>query len=82
MTIRRIALAQHGHFAGRSKNIHLRWIFISEFIRDGILKLHQVRTTNWQVADIGKDLPWPLFCALLKDVPWSLFCALLTSSMD
>ena len=60
-----IALAEHGHFAGRSKHIHLRWMFISEFIRDGILKLHQVPTTQ-QVADIGtKALPWPLFCALL-----------------
>ena len=60
-----IALAEHGHFAGRSKHIHLRWMFISDFIRDGILKLHQVPTTQ-QVADIGtKALPWPLFCALL-----------------
>jgi hypothetical protein len=47
-----IALAEHGHFAGRSKHIHLRWMFISDFIRDGILKLHQVPTTQ-QVADIG-----------------------------
>jgi hypothetical protein len=60
-----IALAEHGHFAGRSKHIHLRWMFISEFIRDGILKLHQVPTTQ-QVAGIGtKALAWPLFCALL-----------------
>ncbi len=58
-------LAEHGHFAGRSKHIHLRWMFISDFIRDGILKLHQVPTTQ-QVTDIGtKALPWPLFCALL-----------------
>jgi hypothetical protein len=40
-------------------------MFISDFIRDGILKLHQVPTTQ-QVADIGtKALPWPLFCTLL-----------------
>ncbi len=39
-------------------------MFISDFIRDGILKLHQVPTTQ-QVADIDtKILPWPLFCAL------------------
>jgi hypothetical protein len=38
---------------------------LSDFIRDGILKLHQVPTTQ-QVADIGtKALFWPLFCALL-----------------
>ena len=56
-----IALAEHGHFAGRSENIHQQRMFISEFIRDGILKLHQVPTTQ-QVADIGtKALPWPLF---------------------
>ena len=60
-----IALSEHGHFADRSEHIHLRWMFISEFIRDGILKLHRVPTTQ-QVADIGtKALPWPLFCALL-----------------
>jgi hypothetical protein len=40
-----IALSEHGHFADRSEHIHLRWMFISEFIRDGILKLHQVPTT-------------------------------------
>jgi hypothetical protein len=46
-------------------NIQLRWMFISDIIRDGILKLHQVPTTQ-QVADIGtKALPWPFFCALL-----------------
>jgi hypothetical protein len=59
-----ITLAEYRHFAGRSKNINLRWMFISDFIRDGILKLHQVPTTQ-EVADIGtKALPWPLFCAL------------------
>jgi len=40
-----IALAEHGHFAGRSKHIHLRWLFISDFIGDGILKLHRAPTT-------------------------------------
>ena len=60
-----ITLTEHGHFAGRSKYIHLCWMFISDFIRDGILKLHQVPTTH-QVADIDtKAFPWPLFCALL-----------------
>ena len=60
-----ITLAEHGHFAGRSKHIHLSWMFISDFIRDGILKLHLVPTTQ-QVADIGtKALPSPLFCTLL-----------------
>jgi hypothetical protein len=49
-----IALAEHAHFAGRSRHIHLRWMFISDFIRDGILKLHQVPTTQ-QVADIGTE---------------------------
>jgi hypothetical protein len=47
-----IELAEYGHFAGMSKNIHLRWMFISDFIRNGILKLHQVPTSQ-QVADIG-----------------------------
>jgi hypothetical protein len=47
-----ITLAEHGHFADRSKHIHLRWMFVSDFIRDGILKPHQVPTTQ-QVADIG-----------------------------
>ena len=63
---RSIELAEHGHFPDRCKHIHLRWMFIrvSEFI-DGILKLHQVPTTQ-QVADIGtKALPLPLFCDLL-----------------
>ena len=60
-----IALSEGMHFACRSEHIHLRWMFISEFVRDGILKLHQDPTT-WKVADIGtKALPWPLFCALL-----------------
>jgi uncharacterized membrane protein len=58
-----IALAEHGHFAGKSSTF--TWMFISDFFRHGILKLHQVPTTQ-QVADIGsKALPWLLFCALL-----------------
>jgi hypothetical protein len=48
-------------FCIKSKHIHLRWMFMSEFIRDGILQLHQVPTTQ-QVADISpKFLPWSLF---------------------
>ena len=63
-----IALAEHGHFAGRSKHIHLRWMFISDYIRDGVLKLHQVPTYQ-QVADIGtKALPWAAFSVLLYTV--------------
>jgi hypothetical protein len=43
------------HFAGRSKHIDL--MFISECLRDGILKLHQLPTTTTQqiVADIGTE---------------------------
>ncbi len=45
--------------------VNLRLMFISAFIPDGILKLHQVPTAQ-QVAYIGnKAWPWHLFCALL-----------------
>ncbi len=41
-----IALAEYGHFSGRSKQIHFfsRWMFISD--RDGIINLHQVPTSQ------------------------------------
>ena len=39
-------------------------MFISDYIRDGVLKLHQVPTYQ-QVADIGtKALPWAAFSVL------------------
>ncbi len=42
--------------------------FISDYIREGVLKLHQVPTYQ-QVADIGtKALPWAAFSALLYTV--------------
>jgi hypothetical protein len=59
---------EHGHFAGRSNHIHLRWMFISDYIRDGVLKLHQVPTYQ-QLADIGtKALSWTAFSFLLYTV--------------
>ena len=43
-------------------------MFISDYIRDGVLKLHQVATYQ-QVADIGtKALPWAAFSVLLYTV--------------
>ena len=59
-----ITLVEHGHFPVRSKNIHLHWMFISDFIRDGILKLDQVPTTQ-QVSDIDTKVSWSLFGDLL-----------------
>ena len=63
-----INLTEHGHFTDRSKHIHFRWMFISDYIRDGVLKRHQVPTYQ-QVADIGtKTLPWAAFSVLLYTV--------------
>ena len=59
----------HGHFSGRSKQIHFfsRWMFISD--RDGIINLHQVPTSQ-QAADIDDNrpmaLPWPFFSVLRR----------------
>ena len=43
-------------------------MFISDYIRDGVLKLDQVPTYQ-QVADIDtKDLPWAAFSVLLYTI--------------
>ena len=59
---------QTQHLQRRQRREPLRWMFISDYIRDGVLKLHQVPTYQ-QVADIGpKALPWAAFSVLLYTV--------------
>ena len=63
-----IALTEHGHFSGSSKQIHFfsLWMFISD--RDGIINL-QVPTSQ-EAADMDDNrpmaLPWPFFSVLRR----------------
>ena len=34
------ALADHGHFKGRSKHYQLRWSFIQDYVQRGVLSVH------------------------------------------
>jgi hypothetical protein len=54
-----VASCAQWHFKGRSKNVHLRWCFVCDYIDTGILRLVQTPTRD-QLADLGtKACPAP-----------------------
>ena len=54
------ALADHGHFKGRSKHYQLRWSFIQDYVQRGVLSVHYCPREH-QLADINTGArPFPV----------------------
>ena len=61
-----ISMAEHAGYKSRAKLIDLRYHFVRDAVRDGVLKIKYVPTTQQLSEFMTKSLPTPQFIKLVK----------------